>query len=64
MKKLVLFFLSVLFLLTLTACHGRKQLSAFEVPDGLDETKHYEITFWAKNDTNVALSRSFIRTSR
>ena len=64
MKKFVLFFLTVLFLLTLTACHGRKQLSAFEVPDGLDETKHYEITFWAKNDTNVAQTRIYQKAIR
>ncbi|MBR6159306.1 MAG: extracellular solute-binding protein [Lachnospiraceae bacterium] len=41
-----------LLLLCLGACHGSKGLPEFEMPEGLDETKKYEITFWAKNDTN------------
>lgn len=36
----------------LTGCHGSKGLSAFAVPESFDETRNYEITFWAKNDTN------------
>lgn len=32
--------------------HGSKGLSAFAVPESFDETRNYEITFWAKNDTN------------
>ncbi len=36
----------------LTACHGSKGMDAFEIPEELDETRDYEITFWAKNDTN------------
>jgi len=39
---------------TLSACHGSKGLQTFEVPDEFDENKNYEITFWAKNDTNKA----------
>ncbi len=50
------FFLSSLML---SSCHGRKQLPAFEVPDGLTQGKHYEITFWAKNDTNVSQTRIY-----
>lgn len=38
--------------LFLTGCHGSKGLSAFAVPESFDETRNYEITFWAKNDTN------------
>lgn len=38
--------------LFLTGCHGSKGLSAFAVPENFDETRNYEITFWAKNDTN------------
>lgn len=50
-KKLfpVLFAFSVIFL---TACHGRKSLPEFHVPETLDENRTYEISFWAKNDTN------------
>lgn len=38
--------------LVLTGCHGREGLSPFEVPEEFDLSKNYEITFWAKNDTN------------
>ena len=38
--------------LPLSACHGSKGFEAFTVPESFDENKHYEITFWAKNDTN------------
>lgn len=35
-----------------TACHGTKEMKTFFVPDSFDETENYEISFWAKNDTN------------
>ena len=38
--------------LLLTGCHGSREQAAFTVPDSFDETREYEITFWAKNDTN------------
>ena len=38
--------------LLLTGCHGTRSLSAFTLPDAFDETKQYEVVFWAKNDTN------------
>ncbi|MBQ1377258.1 MAG: ABC transporter substrate-binding protein, partial [Lachnospiraceae bacterium] len=38
-------------------CHGAKGSKAFEVPESFDETKAREITFWAKNDTNVNQTR-------
>lgn len=37
---------------TLTGCHGSRGLPAFTVPEQFDTSKNYEITFWAKNDTN------------
>ena len=37
---------------TLTGCHGSKGMAAFEVPEEFDSSREYEITFWAKNDTN------------
>lgn len=40
-------------LLALTGCHGSKGLEAFEVPQTFDEARQHEITFWAKNDTNL-----------
>ncbi|MBO5279401.1 MAG: extracellular solute-binding protein [Lachnospiraceae bacterium] len=38
--------------LTLTACHGREGLKPFEIPEEFELSEQYEITFWAKNDTN------------
>jgi len=46
--------LLILCLLTLTGCHGAKKLDSFETPDEFDTSKTYEITFWAKNDTNAS----------
>ncbi len=37
---------------TFAGCHGAKDSKAFEVPESFDTSKDYEITFWAKNDTN------------
>ena len=45
--------LLLLCLLTLSGCHGSKGLEAFEIPEELDESRTYELTFWAKNDTNM-----------
>ncbi len=37
----------------LTGCHGRKaEAEAFAIPERFDDSREYEITFWAKNDTN------------
>lgn len=36
----------------LTGCHGQERIAAFEIPEEFDLTRDYEITFWAKNDTN------------
>lgn len=47
-----LFILTLGIFLSLTGCHGSKGLSAFEVPEEFNDSKQYEITFWAKNDTN------------
>ena len=40
--------------LLLTGCHGVKEQEGFQIPEEFDATKDYEITFWAKNDTNKA----------
>ena len=34
-------------------CHGQHAQAAFGVPETFDETRKYEIAFWAKNDTNI-----------
>lgn len=36
----------------LTGCHGKEGQAAFEIPEEFDTSTDYEITFWAKNDTN------------
>ncbi len=55
MKKYLLFIcILVCSLLTLSGCHGSAGLPQFEVPEEFDTGKNYEITFWAKNDTNKA----------
>ena len=38
--------------LVLCGCHGSREQNAFAMPDAFDEGREYEITFWAKNDTN------------
>ncbi len=38
--------------LLLSACHGDVKTKGFEVPEDFDTSRSYEISFWAKNDTN------------
>ena len=52
MKKLISVALILCMLLTLTACHGSKEAKVFEIPEEFDMSRTYEISFWAKNDTN------------
>ena len=52
LKKLLLVLLILTCGLSLCACHGNIAKEEFIVPDTFDTTQHYEITFWAKNDTN------------
>ncbi len=40
-------------LVCLSGCHGSKGLNEFALPEEFDESRTYEITFWAKNDTNL-----------
>ncbi len=52
-KKGIALLLCMLSVLSLfTGCHGAQERVAFEVPEVFDTSKTYEITFWAKNDTN------------
>ena len=52
MKKLLLPAMLLLALLVFTGCHGKREADVFRLPDGLTPGRKYEITFWAKNDTN------------
>jgi len=51
MKRLFALLLCVLMLLP--ACHGARQSAVFELPEDFDASINHEITFWAKNDTNM-----------
>ncbi|MBR4470101.1 MAG: extracellular solute-binding protein [Erysipelotrichaceae bacterium] len=53
MRKLLLILASLLMVLGLCGCHGSKGSSAFVIPEEFDESRSYEISFWAKNDTNI-----------
>lgn len=43
----------------LTGCHGAKERNNFEIPQEFDTSKNYELTFWAKNDTNKTQTRIY-----
>jgi len=53
LHKCFLLILIVTLLLTLAACHGSQEEKVFEIPHSFDTSKEYEISFWAKNDTNL-----------
>ncbi len=46
----------------LTGCHGSKDRVAFEVPESFDTTRDIEISFWAKNDTNIRQTKIYEKT--
>ena len=52
-KRLSGLLLVLLCLFSFTGCHGSREQTAFQVPESFDTTEPLEITFWAKNDTNV-----------
>ena len=64
-KKLFCTFLLLLaFSILLCSCHGRKATASEEEiqtidVNSFDESKNYEISFWAKNDTNVTQIRIY-----
>lgn len=52
LRKILPCLLAVLGVLGLSGCHGSRGLPKFTVPESFDTSRNYEITFWAKNDTN------------
>ena len=60
MKRFLCVLLVAVLLFSMTACHGQKvekeaektETAAFQIPEAFDTTRNYEITFWAKNDSN------------
>lgn len=53
MKRVLSLLLLLGIMLTFTACHGDKEKKVFEIPESFDTSRNYEISFWAKNDTNL-----------
>ncbi|MBQ9198431.1 MAG: extracellular solute-binding protein [Clostridia bacterium] len=51
-KKILALLLLCTLCLPLAGCHGSRNSSAFAIPEAFDESRGYELTFWAKNDTN------------
>ena len=54
LKKLLTLSVAGLATILCTACHGSVEKSAYVIPEEFDTQREYEITFWAKNDTNKA----------
>lgn len=59
MKKLSILLLAALLCLMLAGCHGSRGSSSFQTPEAFDDSRNYEITFWAKNDTNKTQTRIY-----
>ncbi len=53
MKRFLVFLLLISFVLSLVSCHGSEEKKVFEIPEEFDTSRNYEISFWAKNDTNL-----------
>jgi len=51
-------------LLSLAGCHGSGGRASFEVPGEFDESRKYEITFWAKNDTNKTQTEIYQKAAK
>ena len=58
-SRMVALVMALACVLGLTACHGSQGQAAFEVPETWDSSKTYEITFWAKNDTNKTQTKIY-----
>ena len=52
-RRIIALLLTTAAVLTmLTGCHGANERNEFDVPETFDTSRNYEISFWAKNDTN------------
>ena len=59
LKQLTTACLGLLLVLSSTACHGSQGSAEFVVPEEFDTSKTYELTFWAKNDTNKTQTKIY-----
>ncbi len=53
MRLIALLLALVTVAMAMTGCHGAVERHRFAVPEEFDTEQQYEITFWAKNDTNI-----------
>ncbi|MBR5460098.1 MAG: extracellular solute-binding protein [Clostridia bacterium] len=53
MKRFLSLALLCVLALSLASCHGAREKKSFEIPEAFDTSRNYEISFWAKNDTNM-----------
>lgn len=60
-KRFALVLAAALCMALLSGCHGSRGLPAFELPEEFDESRQFEISFWAKNDTNKTQSAIYQR---
>ena len=60
-KALALLLVIVMISGSFAGCHGAQEQNAFAVPEVLDTSKNYEITFWAKNDTNKTQTNVYLK---
>ena len=63
-RRIISFILAVAMLASLvsvlTSCHGNKKpMAEFSVPESFDGSKKYEISFWAKSDTNIRQTKVY-----
>ncbi|MBQ4372153.1 MAG: extracellular solute-binding protein [Firmicutes bacterium] len=63
-RRLAAIILALACLLSLTACHGSGERAGFAVPESFDTEKNYEISFWAKNDTNKTQTNIYEKAIR
>jgi len=59
MRKIAFALLLCLLAALLSGCHGAKETTAFEIPETFDTKKQFELTFWAKNDSNATQQKIY-----
>lgn len=63
-RKIVSFIINAFIIFCMTSCHGKKSLPAFSMPDQFDTSRHIELSFWAKNDTNKIQTEAYEKAIR
>lgn len=58
-KRPLLLVLLLLCAFALSGCHGSREQNAFQLPESFDSSREFEISFWAKNDTNITQTRIY-----